>query len=207
MPKNSQVSVKMRKIPKQKRSKFTIEAILDATAQLLESKPASAITTNHIAGRAGISIGTLYQYFPNKSAVLAALANRGRWLRAMKVINQLATAQTDGIDEVTREIIRTLIAVFASSRTDKQLTMLMTIQRLEVPTEESPIDEVSTVIANTISSILKAPKSETELTAFVITRAVMGTIRSTVLDAPHLLEEQKFEDQLVRLVTGFLGAQ
>ena len=125
----------------------------------------------------------------------------------MKVINQLATAQTDGIDEVTREIIRTLIAVFANSRSDKQLTMLMTIQRLEGPTEESPIDEVSTAIANTISSILNVPKSQTELTAFVITRAVMGTIRSVVLDAPHLLEEQEFEDQLVRLVTGFLGAQ
>ena len=207
MAKKSQVSVNMRKIPKQQRSKFTIEAILDATAQLLEGEPASAITTNHIAARAGISIGTLYQYFPNKSAVLAALANRGRWLRAMKVINQLATAEADSIDEVTREIIRTLIAVFANSRSDQQLTMLMTIQRLERATAESPIDDVATVIANTISSIQDVPKSQTELTAYVITRAVMGTIRSTVLDAPHLLEEQEFEDQLVRLVTGFLGSQ
>jgi AcrR family transcriptional regulator len=205
--KNTQVSVNMRKIPKQERSIFTIEAILDATAQLLENEPASAITTNHISRHAGISIGTLYQYFPNKSAVITALANRGRWLRAMKVINQLATAETDSIDEVTREIIRTLIAVFANSHSDQQLTMLMTIQRLERPTTESPIDDVATVVANTISSILDVPKSQTEFTAYVITRAVMGTIRSTVLDAPHLLEEQEFEDQLVRLVTGFLGAQ
>ncbi|MEO1964805.1 TetR/AcrR family transcriptional regulator [Hyphomonas sp.] len=62
-----------RKAPVQARSAATVEAILEAAAQILESEGFDGYTTNAIAKRAGVSIGSLYQYFPNKDAVTAAL--------------------------------------------------------------------------------------------------------------------------------------
>jgi len=62
-----------RKTPIQARSSATVEAILEAAARILESEGLEGYTTNAIAKRAGVSIGSLYQYFPNKDAVTAAL--------------------------------------------------------------------------------------------------------------------------------------
>jgi len=64
------------KEPRQRRSKVTYEAILEATAQLLIESGYAVTTTNHIAERAGISIGSLYQYFPNKEAIAVELLQR-----------------------------------------------------------------------------------------------------------------------------------
>lgn len=68
--------VKPRKTPRQERSRLTVEAILDAAARVFERHGYAAGTTNRIAARAGVSIGSLYQYYPNKDAVLVALAER-----------------------------------------------------------------------------------------------------------------------------------
>jgi AcrR family transcriptional regulator len=67
-------SIKPRKTPQQARSKQTREDILLATAHLLNRKPLGEVSTNHIAKKTGISIGTLYKYYPNKDAVLADLS-------------------------------------------------------------------------------------------------------------------------------------
>jgi AcrR family transcriptional regulator len=67
-------SIKPRKMPQQARSKQTREEILLATAHLLNQKPLGDVSTNHIAKKTGISIGTLYKYYPNKDSVLADLS-------------------------------------------------------------------------------------------------------------------------------------
>lgn len=64
------------KEPRQRRSRVTYDAILEATTQLLIERGYAATTTNHIAERAGISIGSLYQYFPNKEAIAVELLQR-----------------------------------------------------------------------------------------------------------------------------------
>lgn len=67
-------TVKPRKTPQQARSRQTREDILEATAHLLNRKPFDEVSTNHIAKKTGISIGTLYKYYPNKDAILADLS-------------------------------------------------------------------------------------------------------------------------------------
>ena len=62
-----------RKTPQQGRSAASVEAILQATVQVLLQHGATKLTTTRVAQRAGVSVGTLYQYFPNKSALLQAL--------------------------------------------------------------------------------------------------------------------------------------
>lgn len=76
MRQRSQVLLEPRKTPVQARSAASVEAILRATIQVLTSVGKERLTTTRVALRAGVSIGTLYQYFPNKSALLQAALSR-----------------------------------------------------------------------------------------------------------------------------------
>src|SRR3954470_18666319 len=75
-----------RKLPRQRRSKATVQAILDACAEGLQRGGYHSLSTHAIAVRAGASVGTLYQYFPNREAVAGALEVRamGRLLETMR---------------------------------------------------------------------------------------------------------------------------
>lgn len=66
----------LRKSPRQARARATFDAIVEAAARILAESGPRAVTTNRIAARAGVSVGSLYQYFPNRSAVLRALVER-----------------------------------------------------------------------------------------------------------------------------------
>ena len=77
-----------RKQPRQSRSRDTVAAVLKAAAQVFTSRGYAATTTNHIAERAGVSVGSLYEYFPNKQAVVHALVTQ--WLQRV----------ADAVDEV-----------------------------------------------------------------------------------------------------------
>jgi AcrR family transcriptional regulator len=69
-------ALNVRKLPGQARSKETVNVILEASARILESDGLRGFNTNAIAAKAGVSVGSLYQYFPNKDAILLALINR-----------------------------------------------------------------------------------------------------------------------------------
>ncbi|MGB8422433.1 MAG: TetR/AcrR family transcriptional regulator [Paraburkholderia sp.] len=69
-------SLKPRKIPQQSRAEHTVAAILEAAAGILEIRGMEGLNTNLVAQRAGVSVGTLYQYFPNKDALIVALCLR-----------------------------------------------------------------------------------------------------------------------------------
>jgi AcrR family transcriptional regulator len=68
-----QPNIKQRKFPKQARARATIDAIIEASVQLLLDRGYDRFTTARVAERAGVSVGSLYQYFPNKAALMAAV--------------------------------------------------------------------------------------------------------------------------------------
>lgn len=76
MPRPSRSAISPRRKPRQQRSQATVEVLLLATARVLAARGWAGTTTNHIAARAGVSIGSLYEYFPSKEALAAALALR-----------------------------------------------------------------------------------------------------------------------------------
>jgi AcrR family transcriptional regulator len=76
LPKAATSSLQPRKTPVQARSAATVDAILEATIQVLVAAGKERLTTTHVALRAGVSVGTMYQYFPNKSALLTACLKR-----------------------------------------------------------------------------------------------------------------------------------
>lgn len=98
----------MKKRPAQGRSQATVVAVIEATAQLLAEEGYARLTTNHIAERAGVSIGSLYQYFPGKEAIVAQVAEKmvndvladfGHGLLGLPVDSRrLATVTYDAID-------------------------------------------------------------------------------------------------------------
>ena len=88
----------MRKFPQQTRSTDTVNTICEAAIQLLNTNQAPAFTTNHIAERAGVSVGTLYRYFPDKMAILRYLVRREidhMRSHALKIISDSDATDTD----------------------------------------------------------------------------------------------------------------
>jgi AcrR family transcriptional regulator len=76
LPQHPQAVLEPRKSPVQARSAASVDAILEATTQVLLRVGKERLTTTRVALRAGVSVGTLYQYFPNKSALLQAALKR-----------------------------------------------------------------------------------------------------------------------------------
>lgn len=70
------IDLQYKKIPKQARAKATVNAIIQASAQLLVEDGYAGLTTNGVAERAGVSIGSVYEYFPGKEAIVAAVATQ-----------------------------------------------------------------------------------------------------------------------------------
>ncbi len=102
----------LRKIPVQRRSKETVAVIFDAAAQVFSLNGYAATTTDRIAERAGVSIGSLYQYFSNKDAILLGLVERHLKEGQAFVVELLKEIQKEGQigPEMTRRFIETAIA-------------------------------------------------------------------------------------------------
>jgi AcrR family transcriptional regulator len=76
MPVDAQLVPSLRRVPQQARSRALIQRVLDAAEDLLAREGAEALTTTRIAAAADIAVGSLYQYFPDKGAIVDALARR-----------------------------------------------------------------------------------------------------------------------------------
>ena len=104
-----------RKRPSQGRSCDTVAAILDAAARVFAASGYAAATTNHIARRAGVSIGSLYEYFPNKDALLVALTERhvDEAERALTVELRTLAAATLPLEHVVERLVRAMVDLHA----------------------------------------------------------------------------------------------
>ncbi|GLQ89144.1 TetR/AcrR family transcriptional regulator [Dyella flagellata] len=102
-----------RREPKQERARHSVEAILEAVPRVVSRHGAKAITTNRIAEAAGVSIGSLYQYFPDKQAIFAALHNRHVDNVRGVMTRVMADCATASFQDFTRELVEGLADVHA----------------------------------------------------------------------------------------------
>ena len=100
----------IRQAPRQERSRASIDFILDAAAQVLERDGEAGFTTNAVAERAGVSIGTLYRYFPDKLAILKALGMR-ETVAFRKVVARAMEGPVEGLAR-DRAMIRAFLHAF-----------------------------------------------------------------------------------------------
>jgi AcrR family transcriptional regulator len=103
------IALTPRKSPRQSRSAVTVTAILDATARILIERGYTGTSTNAVAERAGVSVGSLYQYFPNKDALIAALHKRHIEQMKALVERSFARAMKSSLEEALRELIEGVV--------------------------------------------------------------------------------------------------
>lgn len=121
-----------RKRPAQERSRETVRAILVAAARIFEADGIEAATTDRIAARAGISVGSLYQYYPNKDAILVALAHCHLLEAAAALAPGLeALEQQPPLDDALLPLVRLTVELHA---TRSRLHRLLFSEALPDPT-------------------------------------------------------------------------
>jgi AcrR family transcriptional regulator len=102
-----------RREPRQQRSRQTVEAVLEAVRRVLKRHGAEAVTTNRIAEAAGVSIGSLYQYFPDKQALFTALYDRHVDEVRNVIERTLADCTSASLEDFTRELVERLANLHA----------------------------------------------------------------------------------------------
>ena len=112
MPPRSAVLLEPRKSPVQARSAASVDAILEATIQVLLSVGKERLTTTRVASRAGVSVGTLYQYFPNKSALLQAALKR----HLTQVTDAMELVCKEQKGKTLEQMVTALVATFLDAK-------------------------------------------------------------------------------------------
>jgi AcrR family transcriptional regulator len=192
----------MRKAPLQARSRATIDAMLDAAAHILGERGWSGLTTNAVADVAGVSIGSLYQYFPNKLGLIEAVRRR-------HFDDVLVVLRAGGDEGMTRKrriaaLVDGMIAVH--SRYPAAHRVLI---------EESPRGEESrdahdvfaTECRKCYEAVFKANARGTADSAFVAGQVLAGAIAGTVHEAARrgTLASPLFRREFITLVEAYLS--
>jgi len=137
-----------RKQPAQSRAAVTVQAILEGAATLLERQGLEGYTTNEIAARAGVSIGSLYQYFPNKDAVTIALIEREMVGMVDEVLAALAlTPARRALQEAIRASVRNQVR-------RPQLARLLDFEEFRLA-PLMPTSRTATVIRDALEAFLR----------------------------------------------------
>jgi AcrR family transcriptional regulator len=102
-----------RKRPRQQRSQDTVHCILDATARVLCTTGYDRASTNRVAMAAGVSVGSLYQYFPSKEALVAALVDRHVEQMTSLVKRKLAEVASAPLEQAVRTMIESMFEAHA----------------------------------------------------------------------------------------------
>ena len=193
------MSERKRRTPRQARAGSTVEVILGAALQLLEAEGVERLTTNHIAARAGVSIGTVYQYFRDKDDILAALAQK----RAGAVRDDIAqlVISPPGANAV-RAIVQALTRSFEDLPRGRG-ALLEAMQR----GGEGALQRHHQAFLAAIEG--KTDLGGIELTperAFILTHAPISLLRAAAAEPELGLDPARLEDELVRLLEAYLVA-
>ena len=177
--------------PRQSRSRATVDAILEAAAQLLEAAGEPGFNTNAIAERAGVGIGSIYRYFPDKQEILIEMGRREMAHVAAQIAAD-AASRPKGIS-ADRHAIRCFLRAFGQRTKARRAVVGILLQHL------SPA-ELQAAFAQAEARM--AARSEARMDRvqlFVLSRSLLGAMRAAVMEEADFLLTQEFEDELVRL--------
>lgn len=191
------------RVPRQDRARYKVELILEAAMRLLDKGGLAALTTNAMAQTAGVSIGTLYQYFANKEAVLDALADRHMGEMSAGVVAALSDPAEMAPQERIGRVIRAVMASYGGRTQVHRLVMEHSLSR--GGGRLTPLLErlVALLSADGARDGDGAVVALSRADAFVLTNAFAGVMRAAILSgetAPPLAE---IERALAGLVIGF----
>lgn len=194
-----QVPVKNRRNPTQARAQATVEAIQQATLQILEAEGLAKLTTNRIAERAGVSIGTLYQYFADRDAILAAIGQREAELIRQKITDiLLAAPQSDTV----RVIVQTVMQGLQGSPETRSIIGDALIRTRG----EAVLTQHHLAFLDSISGRAEYDFALGRESAFILTHVVTCLLRAAAAQPGLALSRDALEDELVLLMHSYLIA-
>lgn len=197
-------AVTPRKKPVQARSQATLEAILDAATRVLVEDGYERTTTNRIAEVAGVSIGSLYQYFPNLDAIVAALVDRHEAKMLEHLGRMVMEVAGKPIEEAVRAYVTALLAVHAEN---PRLHQVFTRQLVRTDLEK--IRQIQTRAEAAVRMWLESHRDtirprNIDLAAFILVMAVETVTHAALLDRPEVLKDGAFAEEVTRLVVAYL---
>lgn len=193
-----------RKTPRQARSVVTVDAVFEATIQVLLSDGAHRLTTTRVAERAGVSVGTLYQYYPNKQALLYAVLERH--------LNQLAEVVERTCEQQRHQPLalmsQQLVHAFVAAKTanvDESLALYLVATELNAAKLVAAASERMRAAASSmLASATDATFDDLPTVTFMFLSAMTGPIRSVLEGraSPKML--RALREQLVTLCDAYL---
>lgn len=198
-------STKRRKTPKQARSKATVDAIVEATGQVFEKRGFKRTTTTGVAERAGVSVGSLYQYFPDKRALIAGFFER-RLEQDVELMQRVLSrgaglAPVELVTVAAEEMVRVY-------RRDRELYASV----VEILPLMEQTDEVRRGLARAVevsAAFLRAHPAvvgdrDPELLAMVMFHALRGALNAVMAHAPEKLDDPGLPALLAGGARGFV---
>lgn len=201
-------SAEPRKLPRQQRSAETVERILTAAARIFDERGYRGTTTNHVAQQAGVSIGSLYQYFPNKDALLVALAERHVDDVASRFGARLATLRQDrpALDDT----VRTLLGLTVELNDTSRLHAILFSDCPRTPALVERLSRFTDLLVAEVAWHLErtgAGGTDPELRARLVVAAADAAVHEVVLSLPPGPGRVRATDELVALTLRGLSAR
>lgn len=193
-----------RKTPVQARSQTTLRAIFDATIQVLLRDGVSALTTTRVAERAGVSVGTLYQYFPNKHALLAAILEQH--LGAIAEAIEAECAAHHGCSVL--EMMTALCATFIEAKIrDREASLALYALARELGAEamvRKSSRRAQTALISMLASAGDATFADLEAPSFILVSATVGPVQALLEAGAKPESVAAMRRHLVELCVGYL---
>lgn len=202
-----QLSQKPRKQPKQARSIATVEAILEAAAQVFCEQGYTGGTTDKVAIRAGVSIGSLYQYFPNKEALLLALAERHMEEGFLLIREKLAAAliTQPPLKQLLRHFVEALIVLH---QVNPDLHRVLFNEAPLPPSFTAEKEAAERKFAGELVALFQQyPEVKAEdmsVSCYLLVQAVEGLVHGYILYPPKDIEADKLVHEIVRMLYRYL---
>ncbi len=195
-----------RKRPRQARSKATVDTILVATTRVLVKQGFDGLSTNAVAIAAGVSIGSLYQYFPNKEALVSALIDRHMEEMNAAILAELTRVAKLPLAEAARGVIELTIKAHAI---DPELHRVLTEQVPRIG-KLARLRELDEICHRMVAGLLSARKDELairdpDLAAFILVSTIEAIVHRAALLYPNKLRDPRLVDEATVLVTRYLG--
>jgi AcrR family transcriptional regulator len=194
--------IRQRKRPLQQRSQATVDAVLEATLQVLKRDGAQALTTTAVAARAGVSVGTLYQYFPDKDSLVMAL--KVQYFQALVTTLRAAARSVEGqpLEQALPEIIGALLS-FKRERLDLSLALREPMMAMG---GEAIVREATRQLVSAMARVLAAARPalrDPTLRAQIMNSAIEGVLSAVIFQAPRQLGTPQLAEELNRLALSY----
>jgi AcrR family transcriptional regulator len=195
-----------RRKPAQERSRAMMDVLVQATTRVLLKDGYEACTTNRVAEEAGVSIGSLYQYFPNKESLVIAVMEKHLTQLHEALAQHLSELTSDDLPTVVREMVR---AWLEANRIQPRLHRVLLEQVPRIGAMKR-LHELHALYEPMVGAWLEAHHETLDIpnpgiAAYVIIAAVEGVVSRVMVEKPTWVELGMLEQQLVRLVLGYLA--